>query len=140
MQRRKRRDEAKCERCQAQSRSAGMPSSGSQGSVPSPAQVHGIKTKRKSLKEMLVKPHEHHGASFGHRMKPRGHTQLNSGLESRAEGHIRSVILADEDWMGCKDLKEMIMQKYQKNAFETINTPEVTEEAQAAQGPHARVN
>ena len=114
MKRRKRRDEAKRERCQAQSRSAGMPSSDSQGSVRSPPQVHGIKMKRKSLKEMLVKPHEHHGASSGHHMKPRGHTQWNSGCESQAERHIRSVISADEDSTGCEDLKEMIMQKYQK--------------------------
>ena len=139
MMRRKRRDEGKRERCQAQSRSAGMPSSDSQGSVPSPPQVHGIKTKRKSLKQMLVKPHEHHGASFGHRVKPRGHTQLDSSSESQAERHIRSVISADDDWKGCEDLKEMSMQKYQKRGFETINTPDVTEEAQAARGPHARV-
>ena len=132
MKRRKRRDEAKRERCQAQSRSAGMPSSVSQGSVPSPPQVHGIKTKRKSLREMLVKPHEHHGASFAHRMKPRGHTKLNSGWDSQAERHIPSVILADGDWTGCEDLKQMIMRKYQKNVFETINTPDVTEVAQAA--------
>ena len=33
----------------------------------------------------------------------------------------------------------MIMQKYQKKVFETINTPDVTEEAQAARGLQARV-
>ena len=139
MKRRKRQEEAKRERCQGQSRSAGMPSSDPQGSVPSPPQVHGIKTKQKSLKEMLVKPQEHHGASFGHHRKPREDTQLNSGWESQAERHIRSVISADEDRTGCEDLKEMIMQKYQKSFFETMNTPDVTEEAQAALGPHARV-
>ena len=50
MKRRKHQDEAKRERCQALSRSAGMPSSDSHGSVPSPPQVHGIKMKRKPLK------------------------------------------------------------------------------------------
>ena len=79
-----------------------------------------------------MKPHEHHGASFGHRMKLRGHTQLNSGWHSQAERNIRSVISADKDWMRCEDLNEMFMQKYRKKVFETINSPDVTEEAQAA--------
>ena len=87
---------------------------------------------------MLLKPHEQYGASFGHPMKPKGPTKLNSGWEPQTERHIRSVISADEDWTGCEDLKEMIMQKYQKKNFETINTPDVTEEVQAARGPHAR--
>ena len=88
---------------------------------------------------MLIKPNEHAGVTIGHRMKPRGRIQLHPGLDSQPERNIQSVISADEDCTGCEDLKDMIMSRYQTKVFESINTHNVTPEAQAARGPHAKV-
>ena len=136
MKRKKKRDQATRERRETPAGSSGMHSDSAfdstQGSVP--YQVHG-----NSLKHMLIKPNEHAGVSFSHRMKPRGRTQLHSGWDSQPERNIESVISADEDWTGCEDLKDMIMSRYQTNIFESINTDDVTTEAQAAREPHAKV-
>ena len=136
MKRKKKRDEAKRETGEAQTPLSGMHSDSAFDSTQDSVsyKVHG-----NSLKQMLIKPNEYAGVTFSHRMKPRGRTQLHSGWDSQPEGRIQSVISADEDWTGCADLKDMIMSRYQPKIFKSINTDDVTPEAQAARGPHAKV-
>ena len=76
---------------------------------------------------------------FGHRARPPGRTHVQAGWTATPERHIRSVIQADEDWSGAESLKETIMEKYSDRVFRSIPTHEVTEEAQAKRGPHAKV-
>ena len=50
--------------------------------------------------------------------------------------YVRSAIQSDEDWAGCKELKEKFMNRYETKVFRPIRTQDVTEKAKKARGPH----
>ena len=139
MKRRLHREQAKRKKCQAMPRSdsgLGMCANSSpdfSDSSPSlPQAANGIN----SL------PHDQCNSvrsRFGHRARPPGRTHVQAGWTATPERHIRSVIQADEDWSGAGSLKKTIMEKYSDRVFRSIPTHEVTEEAQAKRGPHAKV-